>query len=208
MNFPAHLVIVKSTKIYNAGQGYCELEERDVVQMIGRAGRPQFDDSGVAVIMTSQETCGKWEQCLKNETPVESSLMEQMAEHIVAETVLGSIHSKSSAFLWLQSTYLWQRVRKNPTHYGIPGGLCESKLLQALEDICGRNIDSLEKTKVLSVNEKDEIKATDFGKIMTQFYVSFETIKLFLGVKHKSEIQHLLLLLSQAKEFSDIHLVC
>lgn len=32
-----------------------ELSEAAVLQMIGRAGRPQFDDHGVAVIMTQND---------------------------------------------------------------------------------------------------------------------------------------------------------
>ena len=51
INLPARLVIIKSTLMYN-GRGYCEYSEVDVLQMIGRAGRPQFDDQGVAVILT------------------------------------------------------------------------------------------------------------------------------------------------------------
>ena len=40
VNLPAHLVIVKSTQLYAMG-GYQEYSETQVLQMIGRAGRPQ-----------------------------------------------------------------------------------------------------------------------------------------------------------------------
>lgn len=52
VNLPAHLVIVKSTKHYVAGC-YMEYSESTLLQMIGRAGRPQFDTSGTAVILTT-----------------------------------------------------------------------------------------------------------------------------------------------------------
>lgn len=52
VNLPAHLVIVKSTKYYNKGS-YCDYTESTLLQMIGRAGRPQFDSSATAVIMTT-----------------------------------------------------------------------------------------------------------------------------------------------------------
>lgn len=54
INLPAHLVIIKSTQSYRQGSAE-ELSENAVWQMIGRAGRPQFDVSGVAVIMTQQQ---------------------------------------------------------------------------------------------------------------------------------------------------------
>lgn len=40
VNLPAHLVVIKSTMHYSAGS--CEeYSEADLLQMIGRAGRPQ-----------------------------------------------------------------------------------------------------------------------------------------------------------------------
>lgn len=52
INLPAHLVVVKSTKYYAKGE-YRDHSESTILQMIGRAGRPQFDTSATAVIMTT-----------------------------------------------------------------------------------------------------------------------------------------------------------
>ncbi|CAD7089756.1 unnamed protein product [Hermetia illucens] len=54
VNFPAHLVIIKSTESYVCGKSQ-EYTESAILQMIGRAGRPQYDLTGVAVIMTQQK---------------------------------------------------------------------------------------------------------------------------------------------------------
>ena len=60
INLPAHLVIIKSTKFYETTESYKEYSISQIQQMIGRAGRPQFDKSAVAVIMTtSQEQVGQ-----------------------------------------------------------------------------------------------------------------------------------------------------
>lgn len=48
MNFPCHLVLIKGTHRYSQGKGSDEYNINEIQQMIGRAGRPQFDDSGVA----------------------------------------------------------------------------------------------------------------------------------------------------------------
>ncbi|RYH08476.1 hypothetical protein EON65_40875 [archaeon] len=54
MNLPAHLVIVKGTVAWRGtSKGYIKLRKSDVIQMLGRAGRPGFDEEGVAIIMTS-----------------------------------------------------------------------------------------------------------------------------------------------------------
>ena len=60
VNLPAHLVIIKGTRRYcggasSDGSGYEEYDRSMCLQMAGRAGRPQFDDEGVAVIMTQRQ---------------------------------------------------------------------------------------------------------------------------------------------------------
>ena len=55
VNLPARLVVVKSSQHYACGT-YTEYSETQILQMIGRAGRPQFDTSATAVIMTKHKT--------------------------------------------------------------------------------------------------------------------------------------------------------
>ena len=79
VNFPAHLVVVKGTEFYDAKtkryvefpvtevlcmqvlttapcppRRYVDFPVTDVLQMMGRAGRPQFDDQGIAVILVHE----------------------------------------------------------------------------------------------------------------------------------------------------------
>lgn len=63
VNLPAHSVIIKGTQVYNADKGgMTQLSMLDVMQIFGRAGRPQYDTSGDAVLVTTQDqlrtTCG------------------------------------------------------------------------------------------------------------------------------------------------------
>lgn len=70
VNLPAHLVVIKGfhhlqirkprstlgTNQWRGGtRGYEKMSKSTVLQMIGRAGRPGFDTTGTAVIMTSTE---------------------------------------------------------------------------------------------------------------------------------------------------------
>ena len=56
VNLPARLVVLRGTRRWSseAGEasGYKEYDRSTCLQMIGRAGRPQFDTHGTAVIMT------------------------------------------------------------------------------------------------------------------------------------------------------------
>ena len=52
VNLPARLVIVKGTEFYDGKVSrYVDYPLTDVLQMIGRAGRPGFDTEGKAVVM-------------------------------------------------------------------------------------------------------------------------------------------------------------
>ena len=54
VNLPAHTVIIKGTQIYSPEQSaWVELSPLDVMQMLGRAGRPQFDSRGEGILITS-----------------------------------------------------------------------------------------------------------------------------------------------------------
>ena len=54
--------------------------------MAGRAGRPQFDDEGVCVIMTRNEMRGRYESLLSGTETVESHMHEhQLTQHLNAE---------------------------------------------------------------------------------------------------------------------------
>ena len=54
VNLPAHTVIIKGTQIYSPDKGrWTELSALDVLQMLGRAGRPQYDTRGEGILITN-----------------------------------------------------------------------------------------------------------------------------------------------------------
>lgn len=74
VNLPAHLVIIKSTQHYTRN-GFEEYTESEILQMIGRAGRPQFDTTATAVIMTKQVHQHKYERLVGGKQLIESRLV-------------------------------------------------------------------------------------------------------------------------------------
>lgn len=56
VNLPAHLVVLCNTcKYASSSAGFVEYTRMEVIQMAGRAGRPQFDSSGTCIVMCRQE---------------------------------------------------------------------------------------------------------------------------------------------------------
>lgn len=82
MNFPARLVVVKGTEFFDGKQGrYVDFPVTDVLQMMGRAGRPQFDDKGVACVFVHQPKKNFYKKFLYEPFPVESSLLKENVLH-------------------------------------------------------------------------------------------------------------------------------
>jgi len=60
----------------------------DVLQMMGRAGRPQYDRQGVAVIMVHEPKKSFYKKFLYEPFPVESSLLDQVLFSIAKTSIL------------------------------------------------------------------------------------------------------------------------
>ena len=91
----------------------------DVMQIFGRAGRPQYDTFGEAALITSHKSLARYLSLLVHSVPIESNFKKQLADHLNAEVVGGTVCTVKEAASWLQYTYLYVRMLKNPTAYGI-----------------------------------------------------------------------------------------
>jgi len=118
INSPAFLAIVLGTTFWRgAGTGYEDLPVSAVLQMIGRAGRPGYDDRGVAVIMTSKDKELAYTSMAEGQEVVESQLPARFHEALNAEVCSHVISNLLDAMRWLRSTFLWVRAHRNPRHY-------------------------------------------------------------------------------------------
>lgn len=57
----------------------------DVMQIFGRAGRPQFDKSGHGTIITTNDKLPHYLSLLTNQYPIESSFVNLLADNLNAE---------------------------------------------------------------------------------------------------------------------------
>ena len=107
VNLPAHTVIIKGTQIYNPEKGrWVELSSQDVLQMLGRAGRPQYDTFGEGVIITNHGELQYYLSLLNQQLPIESQFVSKMVDNLNAEIVLGTVRNRDEAAQWLGYTYL------------------------------------------------------------------------------------------------------
>ncbi|KAL8939030.1 MAG: hypothetical protein Q9216_003579 [Gyalolechia sp. 2 TL-2023] len=188
VNLPCHMVIIKNTMGFQ-DEGLKEYSDLEIMQMLGRAGRPQFEDSAVAVIITKQEKLQKYERMVSGQELLESSLHLNLIEHLEknAEIGLGTIYNLHTAKRWLSGTFLYVRLGHNPLHYKLDGDAASLNLDDRIERICQRDIDLLRDAQLVG-NVGDKIKCSEFGDAMARYYVKFDTMKCLLSLEPRSKM--------------------
>nr|XP_009478880.1 PREDICTED: probable ATP-dependent DNA helicase HFM1 [Pelecanus crispus] len=205
VNLPAHLVVIKSTMHYVGGM-FQEYSETDILQMIGRAGRPQFDTTATAVIMTRWSTREKYIQMLNGADIIESSLHRHLVEHLNAEIVLHTVTDVTVALEWIRSSFLYIRALKNPTHYGFSSGLDKIGIEAKLQELCLKNLNDLSSFDLIRMDEANNFKPTETGRLMAWYYIAFDTVKQFFTIKGTETLNELITMISKCTEFLDVKL--
>ena len=209
VNLPAHAVIIKGTQIYNSEKGgWMELSSMDVMQMLGRAGRPQYDTKGVGIVITSHDELQFYLSLLNHQLPIESQFISKLADNLNAEVVLGTVSNVKEAVEWLGYTYLYVCMLRNPGLYGITQDMVQQDpyLEQRRADLIHTVATELAKTGVLRYDRKSgSLASTDIGRIASHYYIPHQSIATY-NEHMKSTIGdiELLRVFSLSKEFSNL----
>ncbi|KAL8243683.1 hypothetical protein R6Q59_009941 [Mikania micrantha] len=217
VNLPAHLVVVKGTQFFDAKiEAYKDMDLTDVLQMLGRAGRPQFDNSGVARIFTQDSKKAFYKHFLHTGFPVESTLHKVLDNHLGAEVSAGVITTTQDALDYLTWTFFFRRLHKNPTYYGLEISAEEHKdnmlIAQQLAsdymvELVDKSLGDLAESDCVTVHSNGDVDSTPFGKIMSYYYLSHKTIRMLLSKARKTPLATFadaLAWVSLATEFDDL----
>ncbi|OMJ83950.1 hypothetical protein SteCoe_15048 [Stentor coeruleus] len=205
VNFPAHLVIIKGSEYFDAKEKkYVDFPITDILQMMGRAGRPQYDDNGIVCIYVLEEKRAFLKTFLYQPFPVESSLSEKLLDHINAEIAAGTLTSKSSCINYLTWTYFYRRLTKNPGYYNLLSLNAEAVniYLMGMVDHVLEDLRSLECIEI----EDDYINPLPMGHIASFYYMNCHTVWYFKDQLQNSEtsFEELIQILSRAEEFAEL----
>ncbi|XP_021733961.1 DExH-box ATP-dependent RNA helicase DExH14-like isoform X1 [Chenopodium quinoa] len=204
VNLPAHLVIIKGTEFYDGkSKRYVDFPITDILQMMGRAGRPQYDQHGKAVILVHEPKKSFYKKFLYEPFPVESSLREHLHNHFNAEIVSGTISHKEDAIHYLTWTYLYRRLTVNPAYYGLED-INPVVVSSYLSRLVQSTFEDLEDSGCIKMVE-DSVEPMILGSIASQYYLSYLTVSMFgsnLGPGLSLEVS--LHILSAASEYDEL----
>ncbi|CAA2997100.1 D -box ATP-dependent RNA helicase D 17 isoform X1 [Olea europaea subsp. europaea] len=208
INLPAHTVVIKSTQHFNKEKGiYLEYDRSMVLQMCGRAGRPPFDDTGIVIIMTRKATVHLYENLLNGCEMVESQLLPCITEHLTAEIVQLTVSDITRAIEWMKCSYLYVRMKKNPENYAIKKALPGHQIEKHLQEICVQKVNELSRFQTVWTDEDGFLlKPLEPGRLMTKYYLKFDTLKHIIQSPANCSIEDALHVICRAEEISWIQL--
>ncbi|KAI1362288.1 hypothetical protein F5Y08DRAFT_355447 [Xylaria arbuscula] len=200
INLPCHTVVLKGTNHYTNG-GLQEYSDLEVMQMLGRAGRPQFDTRAVAIIMTRAANVQRYEKLVSDEELLESTLHQNLLEHLNSEIGLGTIQDIPTAKKWIGGTFLSVRVRQSPALYNLHNVQNAASADEQMEEWCERDVKLLQDNELVS--KQLPLTCTEYGQAMSRYMIQFDTMKLLLSIPRAASTGEMLTIICQAVEFKD-----
>ncbi|XP_076951911.1 DExH-box ATP-dependent RNA helicase DExH12-like [Bidens hawaiensis] len=209
VNLPAHTVIIKGTQVYNPEKGaWTELSPLDVMQMLGRAGRPQYDTCGEGIVITGHSELLYYLSLMNQQLPIESQFVSKLADQLNAEIVMGTVRNAKEAINWLSYTYLYIRMMRNPALYGLSSDALQTdQLLEARRaDLVHSAATILERNNLVKYDRKSGyFQETNMGRIASYYYITHGTITTYIeNLKPTMSEIDLCRLFSLSEEFKHV----
>ncbi len=158
VNLPARRAIIRDFKRFESGIGSSYIPTSEYKQCAGRAGRPQYDEYGEAVLIakSASESAALFEKYIRGDTePVISKLSDEssLRIHILAAIASGYVSDENGMFDFLSHTFLfYQRKSMN--------------LLYVVKDIFG----FLSKEKFIE-KSGSRFFSTPLGNLTSRLYI-------------------------------------
>ncbi|KAK5018254.1 putative steryl acetyl hydrolase mug81, partial [Cryomyces antarcticus] len=209
VNLPAAAVIIKGTQLYSSQEGkFVDVGILDVLQIFGRAGRPQFQDSGIGFICTTQDKLQHYLTAVTQQQPIESNFSKKLVDNLNAEIALGTVTSVPEAVQWVGYSYLFVRMQRNPMSYGIDWAEIrdDPQLVQRRRELIIKAARVLQQSQMIIFNEStEELRAKDVGRIASQYYVLQTSIEIFnTMMRPRATEADVLKMISMSGEFDNI----
>jgi len=200
----AHLVVIMGTEMYDGRERrHVDYKIGDMLHMMGRHST---GSTGKCVIMCHQPKKDTLKKLLYEPLPIESHLDSYLHDHIISECVTKTIERMQDAVDYLTWTFLYRRLPKNPTYYGLEG-TSNTHISEFLSEMVETVMGDLEESKCIKISDDGEISPLNLGMIAAYYYIQYKTIDIIASsVTPKTKIRGVLEILSAAWEFADLPL--
>lgn len=187
VNLPARTVVIGNYRRFMPGYGMHPIKVLEYKQMSGRAGRPQYDEYGEALLIASSEDELEYlmkDYILSNPERIDSRLAQESAlrGHTLAAVASDYAHTEGSLLDFFGSTFYG---------YNYPAS--------SIKMILGNILRYLSREKMIEY-EGERLKATEFGRRVSELYIDpLSAVVLRDGLKRGA---------LDVTDFTWLHLIC
>ncbi len=195
VNLPARCVVIRDTKYHDPLEGEVDMSPLDVLQMLGRAGRPGYDDVGYGWVVCDRADADRYRTLLREGKEIESRLAEDLPAHLNAEVAMGTIADLDDVMSWLETTFYYVRAQSQPQQYDFEG----------LRERVRSTLESLVERGFIEAEDMD-VGATPLGRLASKYYLQLATAEQFhaLTTREQLDVESLLATVADAAEFDSV----
>merc|ERR1712051_386785 len=205
LSVTCHLVIIMDTQYYTGKfHAYHDYPITDVMQMMGRASRPNLDSDSKCVLMCQSAKKNMFKKFLYEPLPIESHLDHCLHDHFNAEIVTKTIENKQDAVDYLTWTFMYRRMTQNPNYYGMQG-VSHRHLSDHMSELVETTLNELEQSKCISIEDDMDTSPLNLDTVAAYYYINYTTIELFsMSLNNKTKISGLIEIVAAAAEFEEL----
>ncbi|WP_158058487.1 DEAD/DEAH box helicase [Halorussus halophilus] len=196
VNLPARCVVLRDTKLHDPLEGEVDMSPLDILQMLGRAGRPKYDDVGYGWVVCDRSEADKYRRLLEEGKEIESRLDEDLDAHLNAEIAMGTIRGLEDVMDWLETTFYYVRAKNNPDEYDF----------ESLRERVRTKLNRLVDRGFVETGEDLSVSGSPLGRLASKFYLRMETAEQFHEVAQQDEVRtsDILQAVADAAEFDSV----
>jgi len=169
VNLPARCVIIRDTNYHDPLEGEVAMSPLDILQMLGRAGRPGYDDVGYGWIVCDRADADGYRRLLSEGKPIESRLAEDLDSHLTAEIAMGTIRDLDDVLDWLETTFYAVRAENAPEKYD--GLSLRARARETLTELVDRGF--------VATDDELGVDPTALGRLASRYYLRLPTASRF-----------------------------
>jgi replicative superfamily II helicase len=196
VNLPARCVVIRDTKHHDPLEGEVDVSPLDILQMLGRAGRPGYDDVGYGWVVCDRSDADRYRRLLREGKEIESRLAEDLDSHLNAEIAMGTIADLDDVVSWLRTTFYYVRAESKPEAYDFEG----------IRDRMRATVESLVDRGFVETDADLGVETTALGNLASKYYLRLDTARRFrdLAARDRVSVDDVLETVASAAEFDSV----